>query len=227
MADEKNKKEKTKRKHRKLWRFLIIAFIVAIFLLGFGYIYFEYSRLSYFNLNLQNSWRSYLAYLIDFVPGLRNLSKYEYLEIGDPLYLQKELLDMRFQSLRDEREQLATQKQELETLLSRISQESEKLMMQREELDKLSKEYEQKIAEFNDYNNRIATLGTWLSRSTPQQIANALVREEVSVELLVDTLMTLESKAAAEILQAIALVNPQKAAEIIAKMGEKGRNVFK
>ena len=94
-------------------------------------------------------------------------------------------------------------------------------MAQREELEKLNQEYQQKIDQYNDYNTRINTLANWLARSTPQQIANALSREEVSVQLLVDALATLESKSAAEILQALALVNPQKAAEVIAKMGEK------
>jgi seryl-tRNA synthetase len=162
-----------------------------------------------------------MAYLIDFVPGLRNLSNYEYLEISDPFYLQKELLDTKLKAIQDEREKLIAEQNELQILLEQVSQESAKLMAQREELEKLNQEYQQKIEQYNDYNARINTLANWLARSTPQQIANALSREEVSVELLVDALATLESKSAAEILQALALVNPQKAAEVIAKMGEK------
>ena len=217
---EENPKPK-KRSGKKFLRIILISLIVAIFLLGVGYIYFEYNRLSYLNLNLQNSWRSYMAYLIDFIPGLRNLSNYEYLEISDPFYLQKELLDTKLKAIQDEREKLIAEQNELQKLLDQISQESANLMAQREELEKLNQEYQQKIDQYNDYNARINTLANWLARSTPQQIANALSREEVSVELLVDALATLESKSAAEILQALALVNPQKAAEVIAKMGEK------
>jgi len=220
MQNNQNNKPK-KRSGKRFLRIIIISLIIAIFLLGFGYIYFEYNRLSYLNLNFQNSWRSYMAYVIDFIPGLRNLSNYEYLEISDPFYLQKELLDTKLEAIKDEREKLITQQNELQKLLAEISQESSNLMVQREELEKLNQEYQQKIAQYNDYNNRINTLANWLARSTPQQIANALSREEVSVELLVDALATLESKSAAEILQAIALVNPQKAAEVIAKIGEK------
>ncbi|POZ89454.1 MULTISPECIES: hypothetical protein [Petrotoga] len=219
---ENKQKEKPKKgSGKRFLRIILISLIVAIFLLGVGYIYFEYNRLSYFNLNLQNGWRSYLAYLIDFIPGLRNLSNYEYLEISDPFYLQKELLDTKLKAIQDKREKLIAEQNELQKLLDQVSQESASLMVQREELEKLNQDYQQKIAQYNDYNTRINTLANWLARSTPQQIANALSREEVSVELLVDALATLESKSAAEILQALALVNPQKAAEVIAKMGEK------
>jgi hypothetical protein len=218
---QKEKPKPKKRSGRRFFRIILISVIVIIFLLGFGYIYFEYNRLSYLNLNFQNSWRSYMAFLVDFVPGLRNLSKYEYLEISDPFYLQKELLDTKLKAIQDEIESLIAEQNELQKLLEQVSQESAKLMAQREELEKLNQEYQQKIDQYNDYNARINTLANWLARSTPQQIANALSREEVSVELLVDALATLESKSAAEILQALALVNPQKAAEVIAKMGEK------
>jgi len=217
----KQKEKPKKRSAKRFLRIILISLIVAIFLLGSGYIYFEYNRLSYLNLNLQNSWRSYMAYLIEFIPGLRNLSNYEYLEISDPFYLQKELLDSKLKAIQDEREKLIAEQNELQQLLDQVSQESANLMAQREELEKLNQEYQQKIDQYNDYNTRINTLANWLARSTPQQIANALSREEVSVELLVDALATLESKSAAEILQALALVNPQKAAEVIAKIGEK------
>ncbi|MDY6894843.1 MAG: hypothetical protein SVO01_05440 [Thermotogota bacterium] len=218
---QKEKPKPKKRSGRRFSRIVLISLIVIIFLLSFGYIYFEYNRLSYLNLNLQNSWRSYMAYLVDFVPGLRNLSNYEYLEISDPFYLQKELLDTKLNAIQDEIESLIAEQNELQQLLAQISEESASLMAQREELEKLNQEYQQKIDQYNDYNTRITALANWLARSTPQQIANALSREEVSVELLVDALATLESKSAAEILQALALVNPQKAAEVIAKMGEK------
>jgi len=218
---KKDEKKPHKSKGKKIVQLILTALVVIILLLGFGYIYFEYNRLSYYNLSFQESWRGYLAYLIDFVPGLRNLSKYEYLEVTDPLFLEKEVLDIRFKSIKDERQELEKQKEDLEKLLAQISIESEQLINQKAELEKLNQEYQQKIAEYNDYQNRINTLSNWLARSTPQQIANALSREEVSVELLVDALAILEAKSAAEILQALAIVNPQKAAEVIAKMGEK------
>jgi flagellar motility protein MotE (MotC chaperone) len=219
--DKKDKVEEKKNKGKKTFIFILIACVIAFLLLGFGYIYFEYSRLSYLNLDLQNSWRSYIAYLTDYIPGLNKLSKYEYLEISDPLFIEKEILEVRLKAIKDESQRLDVQKQELQKLLDQISQENEKLVKQKEELERLSKEYNEKLTQFTDYNKRIATLGSWLAKSTPTQIASALVRDEVSVDLLVDTMLTLEPKSAAEIIQAIATINPQKAAVIIAKMGEK------
>src|SRR5690606_1887201 len=159
--------------------------------------------------------------------GLNKLSKYEYLEISDPLFIEKEIIDVRLKAIKEESQRLEIQKQELQNLLDQISQENEKLIKQKDELESLSKEYNEKLAQFTDYNKRIATLGSWLAKSTPAQIASALVREEVSVDLLVDTMLTLEPKSAAEIIQAIAAINPQKAAVIIAKMGEKETNESK
>jgi len=218
------KNEEKKGKGKKILIFILIACVIAFFLLGCGYIYFEYSRLSYLNLNFQNSWRSYIAYLTDHIPGLDKLSKYEYLEISDPFYMEKEILEIRLKAIKDESQRLEEQKHELQKILDQISQENERLVKQREELERLNKEYNEKLTQFTDYNKRIATLGSWLAKSTPAQIASALVREEVSVDLLVDTILTLEPKSAAEIIQAIAAINPQKAAEIIAKMGEKKTN---
>ncbi len=75
---------------------------------------------------MKNSWRSYIAYLTDYIPGLNKLSKYEYLEISDPLFIEKEIIDVRLKAIKEESQRLEIQKQELQNLLDQISQENRK-----------------------------------------------------------------------------------------------------
>ncbi|MDN5342098.1 BREX-1 system adenine-specific DNA-methyltransferase PglX [Oceanotoga sp. DSM 15011] len=217
MADKKKKKNKSK----GITIFLIIGLLIAFFLLSVGYIVFEFNRISYFNLSLKNDWRGYLAYITKNIPVVNDMIKYEYLEIGNPIANQKDIIEQRIKYMEDQNLQLEAKKEELNKLMNDISIQTEELTKQKLELEKNQQDFQKQLDEFNDYNSRINKLSAWLSSSTPQEIANALIRDEVSVQLIVDSFYTMDSGVVAEILQAIAQVNPEKAAKIIATLGEK------
>jgi flagellar motility protein MotE (MotC chaperone) len=220
MAEKKGKKKKSSLK--TIFTFFIVGLIIAVSLLSIGYIVFEFNRISYYNLDLRNDWRSYLAFLTKDIPYLNDFIEYEYLEIGNPLENQKSLLEARLDSLDNMKDEIEKNKAELDDIQSQIVESSEELIAKQQELEKLEAEYQEKITEYNDYQNRIEKLASWLNSSTPQQIANALIRDEVSVELIVDAFYVMESKTVAEILQALANLNPEKAAKIIATLGNRG-----
>jgi flagellar motility protein MotE (MotC chaperone) len=220
MAEKKEKKKKSSLK--KIFIFFIVGMVIGIALLGVGYIVFEFNRISYYNLELKNDWRSYLAYLTKDIPYLNNFIKYEYLEIGNPLENQKILLESRLKSLDNMKNEIEKNKAELDSIQAQIVESSEELIAKQQELEKLENEYQEKISEYNDYQNRIEKLASWLNSSTPQQIANALIRDEVSVDLIVDAFYVMDSKTVAQILQALANLNPEKAAKIIATLGNRG-----
>jgi len=220
MADKKEKKKKSSLK--TIFTFFVVGLIIAIGLLSVGYIAFEFNRISYYNLDLRNDWRSYLAFLTKDIPYLNDFVEYEYLEIGNPLENQKQLVDSRLSALDSMKDEIEKNKNELDKIQSQIAESSEELIEKQREIDQLEAEYQEKIAAYNDYQNRIEKLASWLNSSTPQQIANALIRDEVSVELIVDSFYVMESKTVAEILQALANLNPEKAAKIIATLGNRG-----
>lgn len=220
MAEKKDKKKKSSLK--TIFTFFIVGLVIAIGLLSIGYITFEFNRISYYNLDLRNDWRSYLAYLTKDIPYLKDFVKYEYIDIGNPLQNQEKILEARLDSLNNMKTEIEKNKAELDKIQAQIADSSEKLISKQEELKKLEAEYQSKITQYNDYQNRINKLASWLNSSTPQQIANALIRDEVSVDLIVDAFYVMDSKTVAQILQALANLNPAKAAKIIATMGTRG-----
>jgi len=220
MAAEKKEKKK-KKMGKSFFIFFISGVVIAFVALTIGYIYFEFSRLSYLNLDLKSDWRSYLAFISKKIPVLKDYVKYEYIEIGDPLYIQNKIVTTRINSIDQQIKEIDTKQANLEKILEEITNESSQLDIKRDEVQKLIDDYNMKIADYDDYNNRIEKLAEWLNQSTPAQIARALVRDEVTIDLMVDTLYRLSADISAEIIQAIADLNPEKAAKIISKLGEK------
>jgi hypothetical protein len=66
MAEKKEKKKKSSLK--TIFTFFIVGLVIGVVLLSVGYIVFEFNRISYYNLDLRNDWRSYLAYLTKDIP---------------------------------------------------------------------------------------------------------------------------------------------------------------
>ncbi|BBE32144.1 hypothetical protein OSSY52_22850 [Tepiditoga spiralis] len=202
--------------------FFIIGLVVAVALLFVGYISFEFNRLSYMNLNLKSDWRSYLAYLTKDIPYVNKMVKYEYLKVGDPILLQTKLIEEKQKAIEDEKKKLEAQKKEMQKLLEKITKDSSDLILKKEEVQKLSSEYEKKINDYNNYNNRVKKIAEWLSSSTPSKIIKALQQSQVKIDLIVDALYILQPSIVGELLDAMSEVNPDKAAQIISKLGEKG-----
>lgn len=220
-AENSKKKPSKKKLGKGIFIFFFIGLLISFFLLSIGYIMFEYNRLAEHNLNISQSWRSYFAGITKNIPILKNYIEYEILEIGTPLFLQNQIINQRIENFHNERQELNITKEETENILRTIEEESQKLMVQREEVERMMEEYNRMIEEYNDYQRRVSTLASWFEEAAPDQIVNALVREEVSVNLIVDALLLLPADVAANILQTLARTEPAKAARIIALLGEK------
>jgi flagellar motility protein MotE (MotC chaperone) len=220
--NKKNKKEKPKKKLGKsIFALFILGLVLAFSILTIGYISFEFSRISSFNLNLKDGWRSYLGYITHHIPILKNHVEYEILEVGDPFFVQNEIINYRIRSIQERNEDLIKTRDELIVISQQISDETTQLNQERENIKLLREDYEKTIRDYNDYNSRVNILASWISEATAAQMVNALARNEVSIELIVDSLIILPADTAADILQTLAGVDPQKAAGIIALIGQK------
>lgn len=215
---EQDKNSKKGKLRLKLILFGFLALIVAYFV---GYYIFEYYRLGKYDIKLFEDWRSYTAFLMSKVPYVNKYVKYQPMKVLSVEDYYNEQLKIYLERLEKQSEELKSKAEELATLKKNIEEEQKKLEELRKEVEKEKAELEKEKAEWEDYKNRLKTLANWLASSDPKQIAPAISDDQVSVELLVDSLRMLSNDVAAEILQALSNVNPQKAASVLSRLGTK------
>ncbi|MDI3472621.1 MAG: hypothetical protein PWQ20_931 [Thermotogaceae bacterium] len=215
---EQDKNSKKGKLRLKLILFGFLALIVAYFV---GYYIFEYYRLGKYDIKLFEDWRSYTAFLMSKVPYVNKYVKYQPMKVLSVEDYYNEQLKIYLERLEKQSEELKSKAEELATLKKNIEEEQKKLEELRKEVEKEKAELEKEKAEWEDYKNRLKTLANWLASSNPAQIAPAISSDQVSVDLLVDSLRMLSDDVAAEILQALSNVNPQKAASVLSRLGTK------
>eukprot|EP00792_Barthelona_sp_PAP020_P000374 TRINITY_DN10576_c0_g1_i1.p1 TRINITY_DN10576_c0_g1~~TRINITY_DN10576_c0_g1_i1.p1 ORF type:complete len:163 (+),score=43.85 TRINITY_DN10576_c0_g1_i1:24-491(+) len=147
--------------------------------------------------------------------------KYEYLEVGDPILIQSKIIDDKLKSIEEKQNNISLEKVELENMKAEITQQASELILRKKEVEILENNYKEKIDLYNDYQNRVQTLASWIASSTPEKITKSLQEDIISIELIVDALYLLQPSIAGEILNAMSDINPNKAAQIIVKLGEK------
>ncbi|KAF2955893.1 hypothetical protein [Marinitoga sp. 38H-ov] len=217
MAKDENKKPGRIKRLLTLFFWSIFITIIIIILV---YLNFEFNRLKTLNLSIQNDWKSFVAYMLQKVPVLKDRVKYEYLDIGNAYIIQEKLIEERLSVLDKKSQEINSQLEELKKLASQITIEASNLAKEKEIFENEKKIFEEEKKKFEDYNSRIEKLSQWFASSTPAQIAVALSRDEVGIDLIVNALLKLPSDTAAEIIQALAQINPTKAANVISKIGE-------
>ncbi|KLO20900.1 MULTISPECIES: hypothetical protein [unclassified Marinitoga] len=215
----KDKEKKSGRLKRLISLFFWSIFITLI-IISLVYINFEFNRLKILNLSIDKDWKSFVAYMLQKVPVLKDKVKYEYLDVGNAYIIQEKLIDERLKELDLKSEQIKNQLEELKKLSIQIQNDSNKLEEAKKVFENEKKLFEEEKKVFEDYKYRINKLAEWFASSTPANIAVALSRDEVSIDLIVNALLILPSDTAAEIIQALAQINPTKAANVISKIGE-------
>ncbi|KLO21293.1 hypothetical protein X275_09940 [Marinitoga sp. 1197] len=215
----KDKEKKSGRLKRLISLFFWSTFITLI-IISLVYINFEFNRLKILNLSIDKDWKSFVAYMLQKVPVLKDKVKYEYLDVGNAYIIQEKLIDERLKELDLKSEQIKNQLEELKKLSIQIQNDSNKLEEAKKVFENEKKVFEEEKKVFEDYKYRINKLAEWFASSTPANIAVALSRDEVSIDLIVNALLILPSDTAAEIIQALAQINPTKAANVISKIGE-------
>lgn len=213
---EKNEKSRIKR----LLSLFFWSIFITLIALALLYVNFEFNRIKTINLSITEDWKSFIAYMLQKVPVLKDRVKYEYLDVGNAYVIQEKLIEDRLKELEEKSKQIQSQIEELNKLSSQLKTESNNLEAEKAKLENEKKSFEEEKKVFEDYKYRINKLAEWFASSTPAQIALALSRDEVSIDLIVNALLILPSDTAAEIIQAIAQINPTKAANVISKIGE-------
>ncbi|SHF13922.1 hypothetical protein SAMN02745164_01867 [Marinitoga hydrogenitolerans DSM 16785] len=218
-----NKDKNNEKKPGKLKRLLTLFFwstFITLIIIALVYVNFEFNRLKILNLSIEKDWKSFVAYMLQKIPVLKERLKYEYLDIGNAYLIQEKLIEDRLKELDMKSAQINSQLEELKKYSSQIENESNQLSIERQKFEAEKKKFEDEKKIFEDYKYRINKLAEWFASSAPAQIALALSRDEVSIDLIVNALLILPSDTAAEIIQALAQINPTKAANVISKIGE-------
>ncbi|WGS65244.1 hypothetical protein [Marinitoga aeolica] len=216
----KDKKEKKPGRLKRLISLFFWSIFITLIIIALVYVNFEFKRIKTLNLSVEKDWKSFVAYILQKVPALKDKVKYEYLDVGNAYAIQEKLIEERLKELDLKSKQINSQLDELKKLSSQIENESKQLAAEKEKFNAEKEAFEKEKKVFEDYKYRINKLAEWFASSTPAQIAIALSRDEVSIDLIVNALLMLPSDTAAEIIQALAQINPTKAANVISKIGE-------
>lgn len=215
MPEEQVKKGKRGRKAKLIFVLIVISLII-IFV---DYTFYEYRKLRLAGAKPFSDWRSYASYRLGKLPFISRYIKYEPLEIQPAETFYTEKLEAVLKGLEEKRAELEKMKQEIEAERAKIEDLKTQLEAKEKELQQKETVLNEAIAKWNDRNEKMNKLASWIASSDPQQIAPALAATDVSVELLADTLRLLPDDTAAEVLQALATIDPQKVARVISTMG--------
>ncbi len=215
MADTQ---DKPKRRGRKV-KFILALVILSLIIIFFDYTFYEYRKFHIAGAKPFTDWRSYIAYRLGRIPFVSKYIEYEPLEAqpSESFYVEK--LEAVLKGLEEKRAELEKMRQEIESERARLETLKAQLEVKEKELQQKEKSLNEAIAKWNDWNEKMKKLADWIASADPQQIAPALAATDVSVKLLGDTLRLLSSDVAAEVLQSLTSIDPQKAARVISSMG--------
>lgn len=218
MAKEKKKR---KVKLRVIFTIVIVTFALGLLGLIYGYIDFEFKKLSEYGVTPLTDWRSYLSFLLSKVPWVNQFVEYVPRKIMAPgtyyteiyeAYIEKMQKDSR--TLEETSSQIAKKQNELDIFEHKLKSLEQELLMKEEKL-------ESELSNWADSQAKLKQLSDWLSNSDSTLIAPALVSNELAVEEIVGALRLLDSAIAADIVGQLGILNPIKAAQILASLAGK------
>jgi len=208
-----------KTKGSKLLKSLLIAIIIAVFLIIVHYLYFESTRLSSCGVDVFNDWRSYIAYIVRKIPFVKEKIKYTPLKIGDPNYYYKNLISnyaeeisLKLEEINKEKESVEKQRKLLELEMGVVKglQSKWKKFYETEEFNK-------KV--YQDFEKNVKKLADLMKESDAESVALIINQNNIDVETIAAALKYLPNDASAEIIQALGKINPKKAADVLKRVG--------
>jgi len=198
---------------------IVIALVVLSILFLFGYSSFLSRQVYGPDAGTFYGWRNYVSYVFSKIPFVKNYVQYESLETISPSdYFEKvyqkyqEQLNNQLADIQNREAELAKKEEEVNKLLSSLTEieNSWKEQKLKEELNKV-----QDTVSLTRLNDIVDTF----SNSDPAQLTRLMNADNMSVDTLALVFSKLTPDTRAEMLQKLTSVNPQKAAQIVEKMG--------
>jgi len=203
-----------------LFKIIVVLLLLLLILFFGGYYVFETYRLRNETVIPFADWRSYVSFLMSKIPYVKRFVEYEPMRLLPPgEYFEDDFkaYEMRLKKMMEE---IEIRRKEIEESMKKIESEREKLERLKMEVEKERADLEREKREWRDRKKRLEKMAEWISASEPSKIVSALSSDNVSVELIADVLRFLSNDTAAEILQALSEINPEKAASVVALIGK-------
>ena len=216
------KAKPAKKKNGKLiFLTLTVILTVGLLVLIFGYIDFEFKKIGEAGFSPLSDWRSYLAFLMSKVPIVKNYVKYEPRKIVKPSVFYTEIYESYIEKIETDRQELENRAEELDKKDKRLKQLEAEINTRTQELDLKEERLPTETNNWEDQQKRYRQLAEWYENGETAKIALALSSDRISIEEIVSGLRFVEPGIASEIVGALANLNPDKAAQILAYLAGK------
>ena len=212
-----NKKGKAKR----VIITLMVVFIFIILALIYGYIDFEFKKIGETGITPLSDWRSYVSYLLENVPVIKNYVEYTPREVIKPQQYYSEIYETCIQKIEEDRLSLERKANELNDFEQDLEQLSGTLNARREELDLKEERLVSEMTAWESTKERFQDLANWFENGDEALLAQAVASDEIDVEEIVGGLRLIDPGIAAAIVGELAQINQDKAGRILANLSGK------
>ncbi len=207
-------------KKRKKGKIIFWIFFFLFLFLIWMYLDFEFQKIDYAGGKPLKDWRSFVSYFLSKLPYFKERVKYTpkyILPLTRQYELEMQRLNAYFSALE---EGIRTKEKELSEKEKELKVREQQLNMEKAKLDSELKSLKAEKAKWEDYNTRLNRLAQWMSNTDATKIVGALKDKSISATDIASAFLRMNDSAVGDILQALATVDPGKAAAIIAHMSK-------
>jgi len=200
---------------------LMIIFVFILLALIYGYIDFEFKKIGESGITPLSDWRSYLSYLLEKVPIVKNYVEYTPRDVIKPQQYYSEIYETYIEKIEEDRIALENKAVELGTFETQLNQLQRTLNARKEELDLQEERLTSEMTAWESTKERYQELANWLENGDEVLLAQAIASDEIDVESIVGGLRLIDPGIAADIVGQLAQINQEKAGKILANLTGK------
>jgi len=200
---------------------LLVIFVFILLALIYGYIDFEFKKIGESGITPLSDWRSYLSYLLEKVPIVKNYVEYTPRDVIKPQQYYSEIYETYIEKIEEDRMALENKAQEMSTFETQLNQLQRTLNSRKEELDLQEERLTSEMTAWESTKQRYQELANWLENGDEIMLAQAIASDEIDVESIVGGLRLIDPGIAADIVGQLAQINQEKAGQILANLTGK------
>lgn len=212
-----NKKGKAKR----VIITLMVVFVFIILALIYGYIDFEFKKIGETGITPLSDWRSYISYLLEKVPVVKNYVEYTPRQVIKPQQYYSEIYETYIEKIEEDRVALEQKAKQLNAFEEELNQLQGTLAARQEELDLMEERLVSEKTAWESTKERFQNLADWFENGDVALLAQAIASDEIGVEEIVGGLRLIDPGIAASIVGELAQINQDKAGRILANLSGK------
>lgn len=212
-----NKKGKAKR----IIITLMVVFVFIILALIYGYIDYEFKKIGETGVTPLSDWRSYISYLLEKVPVVKNYVEYTPRQVIKPQQYYSEIYETYIDKIEDDRLALEEKSMQLNAFQDELNALQGRLAARQEELSLMEERLVSEKTAWESAKERFQDLADWFENGDEALLAQAIASDEIGVEEIVGGLRLIDPGIAADIVGQLALINQEKAGQILANLSGK------